>query len=164
MSVEKKCQRSGWSGFGPFVYYRGELPACPCPRAHGRAPGSLSRWHVALLGTSVSRSHGKCGIRMELCFFKKTVIPWGHHGVPCLVLALHEQHATSLSLDHWFGGELFFVGQIGRTRRNVVWLPSVVLVWHLGAWPCAVCLDASPSPCHRCLVCLLLGNITACLV
>ena len=42
MSVEKKCQRSGWSGFGPFVYYREHHTTCPVEPMH-RAPNRVSR-------------------------------------------------------------------------------------------------------------------------
>lgn len=43
MSPEKKCQRWGRSGFGPLCYYRGEHPACPCPRRMAGRHGLLPR-------------------------------------------------------------------------------------------------------------------------
>lgn len=66
------------------------LPA-HAPGAWQGAMGSFLVPHPSLFWLVLHVFHGKCGNFVELCFWKKTVIPWGHHVLPCLAPAPHEQ-------------------------------------------------------------------------
>jgi hypothetical protein len=163
MSVEKKCQRSGWSGDGPFVYYRGGVPCRPVPQGAWQGarlpPRATCCVFWRMCGTFSWQMWDSGGVM----FFQKNR---NSMGTPWRAMSsLGASQATCNRFEDCLAGELLFVGQIGMTWRNVVLLLSDVLVLvHLGVWPSAVCLGASPSPCHMRLVRVLLGNIMACLV